>query len=337
MHRCLHLAELGRGHVAPNPMVGAVLVHDGQIIGEGYHEKYGEAHAEVNCINSVGGKHKHLIASSTLYISLEPCAHFGKTPPCADLIVAHNIPKVVIGCRDIFAAVNGKGITILKEAGIDVTEGICENKCLELNRRFFTFHQKKRPYIILKWAQSVDGSIATELKESVAISGDIVNRLVHRWRSEETAIMVGTNTALADDPRLNTRLWNGDNPVRIVLDKDLRLPGHLNIFDRSSKTIVFNTIKSEEEDRIIFYKLSEMLPGAVMNACYELDLQSVIIEGGTKLLQSFIDDGLFDEIRVIINTVLTIPGGYPAPKIKNATLKKQEWHSTNVIQEYSLL
>lgn len=231
MQRCLQLAQLAAGHTAPNPMVGAVLVHDGVIIGEGYHKQYGGPHAEVNCINSVAEEHKHLIPSSFIYVSLEPCAHYGKTPPCADLIIRNKIPKVVVGCRDPFKQVDGKGIEKLVNAGIDVTVGVLEKECRQVNRRFFTFHTQHRPYVLLKWAQTGDGKIASYSEERLLISNDISNKLVHKWRSEEAAILVGTNTALMDNPSLTNRLWSGKSPIRLVIDMDLRLPKHLQLFN----------------------------------------------------------------------------------------------------------
>ena len=231
MHRCLELAQLAAGNTAPNPMVGSVLVHNDKIIGEGYHQVYGQAHAEVNCISSVKPEHQGLIPQSTIYVSLEPCAHFGKTPPCADLIIKHQIPKVVVGCRDPFVQVNGKGIEKLQAAGIEVTVGVLEKECKELNKRFFTFHTEHRPYIILKWAQTADLKIAAEDYGRVLISNAQSNRIVHKWRSEEMAILVGTNTALFDDPELNTRLWPGGHPIRLVVDMNLRLPSSLKLFN----------------------------------------------------------------------------------------------------------
>ncbi|MDQ6764196.1 MAG: bifunctional diaminohydroxyphosphoribosylaminopyrimidine deaminase/5-amino-6-(5-phosphoribosylamino)uracil reductase RibD, partial [Bacteroidota bacterium] len=221
MNRCIQLAKIAEGNVAPNPMVGAILVHENKIIGEGFHKKYGEPHAEANCINNVRDEHKNLIEQSTLYVSLEPCSHYGKTPPCADLIVQKKIPKVIIGCQDIFKEVAGKGIQKLNDAGIETTVGVLEKECSELNKRFFIFHQKQRPYIILKWAQSANGKIGKK-GERIFISNDYTNRLVHKWRSEEAAIMIGTNTAQEDNPSLTTRLWQGKNPVRIIIDKKLR-------------------------------------------------------------------------------------------------------------------
>ncbi|MDP4185415.1 MAG: bifunctional diaminohydroxyphosphoribosylaminopyrimidine deaminase/5-amino-6-(5-phosphoribosylamino)uracil reductase RibD, partial [Bacteroidota bacterium] len=242
MHRCLDLARLGAGVTAPNPMVGSVIVHEGKIIGEGFHQRFGEAHAEVNAINSV--KDEDLLQKSTLYVNLEPCAHYGKTPPCAKLIIEKKIPRVIIGTVDPFAKVSGRGIQMLREAGIDVTVGVLSEECNQLNRRFFTFYQKKRPYIILKWAQTLDGYIdILREPESYGHPVWITNYLskvsVHRLRTEETAIMIGTNTAEKDNPSLTAREWTGDSPMRIVLDRDLRLRNTLKIFDDSVHTLVF--------------------------------------------------------------------------------------------------
>ena len=320
MQRCIQLAQLGQGMVAPNPMVGSVLVYQDQIIGEGYHQQYGQPHAEVNCINSVAEADKGLISQSTLYVSLEPCAHFGKTPPCADLIIKHNIPKVIIGCRDPFEAVNGKGIDKLLAAGVDVTVGILEEECKILNKRFFTFHTKKRPYIVLKWAETANRFIGNDTQERLLISSETTNKLVHKWRSEEAAILVGTNTALLDNPSLTNRLWTGKQPIRLVIDKLLSLPKSLNIFDNKQLTIVFNLVKHEEELNLIYYKLEENAPllQQIMDACYQLNIQSILVEGGNKTLQSFIDNELWDEARVITNTQLTIEKGVPSPILFNA-------------------
>ena len=235
MYRCLQLAKLAAGYTAPNPMVGAVLVHSDRIIGEGYHKMYGAAHAEVNCIDSIGRDEKGLIAESTLYVSLEPCAHFGKTPPCTDLIIRSGIRKCIIACRDPFMEVNGKGIEKLVHAGVHVETGILEKEAIELNRRFFTFHTKHRPYVILKWAQTADSIIGTEAGsngdfERLLISNEYANRLTHQWRSSEAAIIVGTNTALQDNPALTTRLWPGPSPTRLVIDMKLSLPSSLQLF-----------------------------------------------------------------------------------------------------------
>jgi diaminohydroxyphosphoribosylaminopyrimidine deaminase/5-amino-6-(5-phosphoribosylamino)uracil reductase len=329
MQRCIQLAGFGAGAVAPNPMVGAVLVYSDRIIGEGWHQKYGEAHAEVNCLKSVQEKDKELISRSTLFVSLEPCAHFGKTPPCTDLIIKNKIPKVVIGCRDPFKEVDGKGIEKLSAAGIEVVTGILEEECIELNKRFFTFHTRQRPYIILKWAQTRDGFMApiNPLQEEnlasqrprLFISNDITNRLVHKWRSEEAAIMIGTNTALLDNPELTARLWPGKSPVRLVIDLNLRLPSSLKIFDGKVKTIVFNYLVQEEKTNLVYFKLDKKMPliPQLSDSLFHLQFQSVLVEGGAKLLQSFIDTGIWDEARVITNTKLTTGNGLPAPVLKS--------------------
>lgn len=330
MERCIELARRGGGSVAPNPMVGAVLVHNNRIIGEGWHQQYGQAHAEVNCIASVKEADKSFISQSGLYVSLEPCSHFGKTPPCTDLIIRKKIPKVVIGCRDPFIEVDGKGIEKLKAAGIEVVPGVIEQECKELNKRFFTFHQQQRPYIILKWAQTADGFMASPnpsagggsapQRQRLFISNEYSNRLVHQWRSEEAAILVGTNTALADDPELTTRLWPGKSPVRLVADMNLRLPASLKLFDGSIKTIVFNTVKQEEKENLRFYKLEKnkkFIP-QLLEALYKLNILSVLVEGGATLLQSFIDEGTWDEARIIENGELSIGNGLAAPVLPGA-------------------
>lgn len=322
MHRCLELAKLGAGHVAPNPMVGSVLVFEDRIIGEGYHVKYGEAHAEVNCINSVKEEDRPLIEKSVIYVSLEPCAHFGKTPPCADLIIRHKISTVIVGCRDPFEQVDGKGIEKLKNAGITVIAGVLEKECKDLNKRFFTFHTKQRPYIILKWAQSKNHKIANADFSRALISNAYSNRLVHKWRSEEAGIMVGTNTALQDDPALNTRHWTGPNPVRLVVDMNLRLPSTLKIFDGTQKTILFNTSKNDKAGNLIFYKIEKepSFVKALLKACYQLNIQSLLIEGGNKLAESFINENMWDEARVIENGELIIDNGLRAPLLSNFQL-----------------
>jgi len=320
MQRCLNLAKLGAGNVAPNPMVGAVLVYNDRIIGEGWHKEYGEPHAEVNCIRSVKAQDNEFISQSTLYVSLEPCAHFGKTPPCADLIIQHKIPKVVIGCRDPFEEVNGKGIEKLRAAGVEVEVGILENECKDLNRRFFLFHTQQRPYVILKWAQTANGMISAGNGERLLISDEYSNRLVHQWRSEEAAILVGTNTALQDNPELTTRLWPGNSPTRLVVDMNLKLPASLKIFNQQARTIIFNTIKQEEDGNLLYYQVAKdvSLVHQIMNALYQLRIQSFIVEGGAKLLQSFIDEGMWDEVRVIKNEELIINNGLKAPVLHKA-------------------
>ena len=320
MQRCLQLAGLGAGQVAPNPMVGAVLVHDGRIIGEGYHRQYGQAHAEVNCIEqAISNGHADKFKDSVLYVSLEPCAHYGKTPPCADLIIHHRIPQVIIGCRDPFREVDGKGIAKLQNAGIRVITGILEKESLALNKRFFTFHTSHRPYIILKWAQTADARMGAP-DQRLLISNEYSNRLVHKWRSEEQAILVGTNTALADNPELTTRLWPGKSPIRLVIDMELKLPLSLKIFTPGTKTIVFNTRKHGQEGDIEYYQVTEevsVIP-QILNALHSLHIQSVLVEGGARLLQSFIDEKAWDEIRVIENQGLTAGIGLHAPVLKHA-------------------
>lgn len=335
MQRCFELARKGAGATAPNPMVGAVLVHEDRIIGEGFHQRYGEAHAEVNCLNSVQEADRSLIAASTLYVSLEPCAHFGKTPPCADLIVRHAIPRVAIGCRDPFAAVNGKGIEKLQAAGIAVTVGVCEKEALELNKRFFCFHQKKRPYLILKWAESADGCIAGIDGIRTPISGAVTNRWVHRWRSEEAAILIGTQTALTDDPLLTNRYWPGPSPLRMVIDTRLRLPAHLNLF-HGSATLVFNGNTEKQEGAIKYLRINprEPLLPQLLQKAYEKQVLSILVEGGAKLLQSCIDQGCWDEIRVITSKELKLPGGLKGPILPNLTPCRVEETGTDRITYY---
>jgi diaminohydroxyphosphoribosylaminopyrimidine deaminase/5-amino-6-(5-phosphoribosylamino)uracil reductase len=334
LHRCLELAKQAAGYTAPNPMVGAVLVHAGRIIGEGYHQQYGGPHAEVHCINSVLPEDQELIKDSTIYVSLEPCAHHGKTPPCADLIVRHQIPHVVIGCRDPFTEVDGKGIDKLKAAGIQVTLGVLEPESIELNKRFFTFHQQHRPYIILKWAQSADGRIGNEDHSRLHISHELTNRLVHKWRSEEAAILVGTNTALFDDPQLNTRHWTGNHPIRLVVDMDLRLPSSLKLFDGSVRTIVFNALQHEEKTNLLYYEVTKdvNLVHQISNALYQQNILSVLVEGGAQLLQSFIDAGYWDEARIITNRELHAGAGIAAPVLGPATLVERTSIATDTIQ-----
>ncbi|MBN1252190.1 MAG: bifunctional diaminohydroxyphosphoribosylaminopyrimidine deaminase/5-amino-6-(5-phosphoribosylamino)uracil reductase RibD [Bacteroidales bacterium] len=308
MTRCIELAKLGLGSAAPNPLVGSVIVYKGKIIGEGYHQKCGEAHAEVNAINSV--KDKSLLSKSTIYVNLEPCAHHGKTPPCADLIVENKIPRVVIACIDIFAKVSGKGIEKLKKGGCDVTLGVLEKESLELNRRFFTFHSKKRPYIILKWAETLDGFIdkyrsSSDPIEPIWITNSLSKILVHKWRTEETAFMIGTNTAMFDNPQLTVREWNGRNPVRIVLDKKLRLKNTLKIFDSAATTFIFNEQKDEIKENLHFIKtnFTDNSLKEILNILYQKEIQSVVVEGGKELLDSFIDQNLWDEARVFVGKV----------------------------------
>jgi diaminohydroxyphosphoribosylaminopyrimidine deaminase/5-amino-6-(5-phosphoribosylamino)uracil reductase len=319
MQRCIELASLGAGYVAPNPMVGAVLVYKNRIIGEGYHQKYGEPHAEVNCINGVKECYKQFICKSVLYVSLEPCSHTGRTPPCVDLIIKNNIPNVVIGCQDPFEKVNGTGIAKLIAAGIKVEVDVLKKECIELNKRFFCFHTKNRPYIILKWAESGDGFIGGKNSQQIKISNSFSDMLVHKYRSQEAAILVGTKTALIDNPTLTNRNWRGNNPVRIVLDSDLKLGQNLNVFNSAAPTIIINRKKNELNKNIRFYKVedSDSLVTGIMRCLFEQQLDSVIIEGGAKTIQSFIDASLWDEALIIRNSCLTLREGVQSPHLTN--------------------
>ncbi len=305
MSRCLDLAKLGIASVAPNPMVGCVIACDGKIIGEGYHRKFGEAHAEVNAINSV--TNHELLKNSTIYVSLEPCSHYGKTPPCTDLIISKKIPRVVVGCVDSFSQVSGRGIKKFIQAGCDVTVGVLEKESRELNKRFFTFNENKRPYIILKWAQTLDGFIdvirtADNQIEPTWITNEYSRILVHKWRSLETAIMVGTNTAEKDNPKLNVRDWTGTNPIRIVLDRQLRLSENLNFFDKTIHTIVFTEKDKKSVKNIDYIKInfSNNIIRQILDYLYQIKVQSIIIEGGEKLIMSFVNQNIWDEARVFV-------------------------------------
>ncbi len=322
MLRALELAELGKGRVSPNPMVGCVIVHDGQIIGEGYHEVYGGPHAEPNAINSV--KNPSLILESTVYVTLEPCAHWGKTPPCANLLVEKKVKKVVIGTLDSNPLVRGKGAQILKEAGIEVTAGVLDRKVREQNKRFLTFMERKRPYVILKWAQTKDGFIARENYDSKWISNPYSRQLVHRWRSEEDAIMVGTLTAKFDNPQLNVRDWKGKNPVRIVVDRNLTLDRALHIFDQSQSTLCYNQVKKEKTENLEHVKLPSGFDiGEILEDLYQRKIQSLIVEGGAQLLNKFIQENLWDEARVFTGQV-QFGKGIPAPKIQGSIIDEME-------------
>ena len=320
MQRCLELAQQGKGHTAPNPIVGAVLVHNDRIIGEGWHHFYGADHAEVNCLKNVKEEDKHLIPDSTMYVNLEPCAHQGITPPCANRLVKEGIKKVVIANKDPFEQVSGRGITILQQAGIEVTTGILEAKAAWVNRRFFCFHRQKRPYIILKWAQSQDGFIAPADRSRVQITGAASNQLVHKWRTEEAAIMVGTTTAINDNPQLTARLWEGNHPLRIVLDRSLTVPATHHIYDDTAATWIVNQRKEALEGNIHFTKhpFDETLLPWLMQRLHDKKQLSLIVEGGTALLNSFIKRGLWDEARIFTGAS-TIDNGIPAPMLQNET------------------
>ncbi|HBL76002.1 MAG: riboflavin biosynthesis protein RibD [Bacteroidetes bacterium GWF2_42_66] len=327
MQRSLELAALGLGDVAPNPMVGCVVVHDGKIIGEGYHQKYGDAHAEVNAIRSV--KNKELLSESTLYVTLEPCAHFGKTPPCSDLIIENRIPKVVVGTIDPFAEVAGKGIEKMRKAGIDVEVGMLENECRELNRRFFTFHEKKRPYIFLKWAQTADGFIDRERngngEKPAWITNELARRLVHKQRSEEAAILIGTNTAEKDNPSLTVREWKGNQPYRMTLDRTGRLSPDLHLFDGAAPTVIFTATEAEPKTLVEFVPIdfsNDPLP-LIMDHLYRNNIQSVIIEGGARLLTSVISSGLWDEAHVYFGNQF-FGKGIKAPQISGKIIDVEQ-------------
>lgn len=297
MQRALELAELGRGNVSPNPVVGCVIVKEGFIIGEGYHRKYGEAHAEVNAVKDV--KDPKLIEGATAYVTLEPCSHYGKTPPCANLLVEMKVRRVVIAAVDSNPLVGGKGITILKEAGIEVVTGVLEKEARWQNRRFFTQIEKKRPYVILKWAQTADGFVARKDLSSKWISNFSSRQLVHKWRAEEDAIMVGKNTAKYDNPALNVRDWVGKNPLRIVIDSRMELPMDLKLYDQAVPTICYNTQKSEVHGNLEFVKLkSGFSVQDILQDLHQKNIQSLIVEGGSFLLNKFLESELWDEARV---------------------------------------
>lgn len=316
--RCIELAKNGLGTTYPNPMVGSVIVYNDEIIGEGWHRKSGEAHAEVNAINSV--KNKSLLSKSTIYVSLEPCSHFGKTPPCCDLIIKNKIPNVVVGTIDSFAKVSGNGIKKLIESGKNVIVGVLENDCIELNKRFFTFHEQKRPYIILKWAETQDRFIAPvskDKKEPVWITNEISRQLVHKWRSEEQAILIGTQTVLDDNPKLNVRDWTGNNPTRIVLDRIGKISDKHNLKDKKVKTIVITEQENLPSSNNLIYENCIFDNNLVHSICEILcknEILSVIIEGGRQTIQSFIDANLWDEARIFKGQI-SFGEGTKSPKI----------------------
>jgi diaminohydroxyphosphoribosylaminopyrimidine deaminase/5-amino-6-(5-phosphoribosylamino)uracil reductase len=332
-------AKNGFGTTYPNPMVGSVIVYNGEIIGEGWHQKAGEPHAEVNAIQSV--KDPSLLDKATIYVSLEPCSHFGKTPPCCDLIIKNKIPNVVIGTVDSNIKVAGNGIKRLQDAGANVIVGVLEKECYKLNQRFFTFHEKKRPYIILKWAETQDGFIAPIQKEEqkpVWITSIQSRQLVHKWRTEEQAILVGTQTVIDDNPQLNARDWEGNNPIRIVIDQRNRIPKTAHVFDNQTKTIVFSSNKSTLSlENTIFEVIDfqQNIVQQIIDKLYQHQIQSVIIEGGSQTLQTFIDANLWDEARIFIGNS-TFGTGKKAP-VLNTTLSTKEKIGTDellIIRNY---
>lgn len=312
MHRCLQLAKKGFGAVAPNPMVGCVIVCNDKIIGEGYHEKYGEAHAEVNAIASV--KDKNLLPNSTVYVSLEPCAHFGKTPPCANLLIENKVKKVVVACLDPHEKVAGKGVQMLRDAGIEVEIGVLEMESKVLNKRFFVFHQKERPFVVLKWAESKDGFIWN--KNQSKISGPLAQLMLHQWRTEEMAFLIGKNTLQKDNPKLNNRMLGANQPLRIVLDSHLETLGKdLFFYDLSQKTMVFNLKEEKMNGSLHLCKLERMDVHSVLNKLWCMGIQSVIVEGGTLVLEAFLKSGIYDEMRVFQSKELMLLDGVLAPQV----------------------
>ena len=322
MRRCLQLAAMAEGHTSPNPMVGAVVVCNGRIIGEGYHRKCGEPHAEVNAIASVSDK--SLLSQSTIYVSLEPCSHYGKTPPCCDLIIASGIPRVVVGALDPFPAVSGRGVRRLREHGIEVITDVLRDECMWLNRKFMTFHGKGRPYITLKWAQSSDGYIDREratTEPPTQFSTPVTRAWSHRLRATNDAILVGTNTVIADNPSLTTRYWSGKNPLRITLDRNGRIPTCASILDGSTPTLLLG-----EEN-------TASTPEAIIRCLKERNIHSLIVEGGSMILQSFIDSGLWDEARIEVS-LITLEKGIKAPRLKGEEMliyTSEQHHSTHII------
>ncbi|CAA6803505.1 MAG: Diaminohydroxyphosphoribosylaminopyrimidine deaminase (EC / 5-amino-6-(5-phosphoribosylamino)uracil reductase (EC [uncultured Aureispira sp.] len=335
MQRAIDLANRAGGYNAPNPRVGAVVVHQDKIIGEGYHERCGEGHAEVNAIASVRAENRGLLAQSTIYVTLEPCFHYGKTPPCVNLILKHKIPRVVIACKDPYEEVAGQSIKKLQSEGIEVLVGVLEKEAAWMVRRFFTTVEKKRPYVLLKFAQSKDGFMGDPLKE-IAISNPLSKRLVHQWRREETAIMVGTNTAAIDNPKLNNRLCFGRTPLRLVLDRQLRLPDDLYLFDNSIETWVFTAQKKKSKiNKVRYVSLdfdANLLP-SILAYLHEQKIQSVLIEGGQQLLQGFLDANLWDEAKVLCSNAY-LEQGIRAPEIPNQYLTSEAPLMDNWVKTY---
>ncbi len=358
MMRCLQLASNGEGNTYPNPMVGSVIVYEGKIIGEGFHWKAGEPHAEVNAINSV--KDKSLLSKSTLYVNLEPCAHFGKTPPCSLLIINHKIPRVVIGCVDSFSEVSGKGIEMMRKKGIDVVIGVLEPESRFINRRFFTFHEKKRPYVILKWAETIDGFIDIEREISdkrtiqspshrdglgmgstaqpTWITNEWARRSVHRQRSVEQALLVGTNTAVKDNPSLTLRDWSGNSPTRIVIDRQLKLPKTLKLFTGKDKTVVLNELENSSKNNITRIKIDLHNNPAenILTALYNLGLQSVVIEGGSQTLNLFLKAGLWDEAYVYVGDK-QFKAGVGAPRASGDLYYEKEFGDSKLFVYRNML
>jgi diaminohydroxyphosphoribosylaminopyrimidine deaminase/5-amino-6-(5-phosphoribosylamino)uracil reductase len=330
MKLCIQEAEKGLGTVGANPLVGCVVVHGARIIGRGYHEKYGAPHAEVNAIGTV--TQKALLKDTTLYVTLEPCSHHGKTPPCTGMIINSGIRKVVIGAIDTNDSVSGHGAAVLKKAGCEVTTGILEGECREQNRRFVTFIEKKRPYVILKWAQTKAGLFAESNAKQTWITGQGAQRISHRWRAEEGAVMVGTNTAKVDNPRLTCREWKGRDPVRVVLDRSLRLDQDLNLFDRSVPTLVFNESRGYHYENIEYVQLNfgDRMVRHLLSELHKRNIQSVMVEGGKQLLNGFIEAGIWDEARVLVGPD-HFKNGITAPVLPNSPDKREEVDEDQVL------
>lgn len=339
MNRCLELARLGEGLVAPNPLVGSVVVYDGRIIGEGWHRKFGGNHAEVNAIESV--KNKSLLPYSILYVNLEPCSHFGKTPPCANLLIKYKIPKVVIGMVDPNPQVAGKGVELLRNAGVEVVLDVLNEEAVLLNKRFIKYHLQKKPYVVLKWAQTQNGMLSPDAKKMSKqdfererhITGFLVQKLVHKWRTVEDAIMVGTNTALTDNPALDARAWVGKNPVRVIIDNNLRLPRDLKIFSQNQRTLIFNSTKNEVFENLQFVKIDFLGNwfSELLSCLYEMKIQSLIIEGGAHLLHSILEGDLWDE-AIVFYSPKHISKGIQAPSIYGKIIQQQEFDGVQMTQ-----
>ncbi|MFM7661105.1 MAG: bifunctional diaminohydroxyphosphoribosylaminopyrimidine deaminase/5-amino-6-(5-phosphoribosylamino)uracil reductase RibD [Bacteroidota bacterium] len=326
MRRCIYLARLGGSYVFPNPLVGCVIVKNNKIIGEGYHKLIGEAHAEVNAVESVEDKSE--IANATVYVSLEPCSHFGKTPPCTDLLIDLKVKEVVIGCVDINPKVAGKGIEKLQRSGINVVIGILEEECKQLNKRFFTFHEKQRPYVILKWAQTIDGFLDRVRQNEEHgvnwISAPETKALVHKWRAEEHAILVGRNTILYDNPSLTVRDFHGKNPIRIIVDSQLQLKNDMNVFSKDAPTIIFNRIKNHRNNNVEWVKISETSTSNILFELHQRGIQSIFVEGGSRTLQYFIVDNVWDEARIIVGKQ-QFNNGIKAPVINKIPAFSQQF------------
>ena len=330
MKRCIQLAKLGKGRVAPNPLVGAVIVHNGKIIGEGYHQIFGEPHAEVNAINRVHDK--SVLSESTIYVSLEPCAHTGKTPPCANLLIKYRFKKVVVGSRDSHSKVNGKGIQLLENAGIEVEVGVLEKECLELNKHFFTFHSKQRPYVLLKWAETENGLIDSGSNdgEITWISSKETQSFVHQLRASYQAILVGANTVENDNPSLTVRMVEGKNPIRVVIDPSLRLDNSKKIFNQESRTIIINRFKNQIDKNIEWVQITELTPENILSELYKRTINSVLIEGGKMTLQSFIDSNLWDETNRIIGHSAFETGTF-APVIDQDPITRDSFFEDSIL------